>query len=171
VHHHHDQPLRNDLAVGSPELTDIGVHRQLLPGCEDVGVDDGRNDDRSTVDLLGRAHDRGVGSEELDAVDEHLVPVGVGLPEVVGPAGQHRLRLVPPSEAAAGPNEVGSGVVPLDELWREVGLEALAAVLAIGTEPAPQIEQPVGLVVGDERIEEHHRSHGRTVNASLASQS
>ena len=50
VVHHDEQPLRQDLAVGAPELGHVGVDRQLLARDHQVGVGDRRLDDRPPVD-------------------------------------------------------------------------------------------------------------------------
>ena len=81
--HDDQEPLRDDLAVGAPELGHVGVHGQLLAGKQDVGVDDRGHDHLPAVQRPGRPDEAFVAGEWLDAVGEDLVAVRVRLAEVV----------------------------------------------------------------------------------------
>ena len=86
--HHHEQPLRDDLAVAAAELGHVGVHRELLARHHQVGVRDRRLDDRAAVHPAGRVEERLVVEERLDAVDAHLRAVRVLLAEVARADGE-----------------------------------------------------------------------------------
>ena len=73
VHDDH-QPLRDHLAVRAAELGHVGVHGQLLARQQDVGVGDGRLDDRPIEQPAGRFEQRLVVQERLDAGDESSSP-------------------------------------------------------------------------------------------------
>jgi len=100
VHDDHE-PLRVELPVRATELRHVGVHGELLPRDEEVRVHDRRLDDRPAVNRARRLEEALVAQEGLDAVDAHLVAVGVALAEVVGACAERRDRVVP-AEAPAG---------------------------------------------------------------------
>lgn len=139
--HDDQQPLGHDLAVGTPELGHVGVHRQLLARQEQVGVDDGRLDHGPAVQALGRRPQARVVAERLDAGCEHIVAVGVRLAEVVGARRPPTGRLVGAAEPAAGAHEVHRRFVALRQFGSEAGVESLVGVLAVGAEVMPERDQ------------------------------
>src|SRR5207249_9901516 len=98
---------------------------------------DRRLEDRPAVDRA-RGLDEALEAEEgLDALDAHLVAVGVARAEVVR-AGAKRLDRVVPAEAAAGLEEVHHRVVTLEEALPDLGLGRLLGVRAVGAEALAQ---------------------------------
>ena len=53
VQHSDEEPLWHALPICTSKLRNIGMNRQFLPRCKDIGVNDGRNDQWATCDLTG----------------------------------------------------------------------------------------------------------------------
>jgi len=94
--HHHEQPLRQQLAVGAAKLGHVGMHRQLLTGHHQVRVCNCRFDDGAAVDCLGRVNERGMMKERSNTFNAFAGAVGVLLAEIAGAHGQRGERFGAP---------------------------------------------------------------------------
>jgi hypothetical protein len=129
------------------------VQGEFLTRHENVGEHDRGLDNGAAVQFAGRLHETLVAQERLDAVDAHVVAVGVGLAEVIGSRRQ-RCQILDPSQTTAGADEIAHGVVarrqPLANHPRKGGLLGVGSV---GAETLAQAHHGLCLGVGQEWIE------------------